>query len=123
MLGAKAPPATVPPTKMRCPTTSDESFISSNGLRILLLGSVKPYAYATSPTNLVRFDWLPAGTLPVYIGDDTTDEDVFRYLRPLGIGIKVGADTAATEASGRLPDPFEVGERCAGRRGDGNGDE
>ncbi|UPM42321.1 trehalose-phosphatase [Halocatena salina] len=35
--------------------------------------------------------------LPMYIGDDTTDEDVFRAIAPEGIGVHVGTDeTAAT---------------------------
>lgn len=35
--------------------------------------------------------------LPMYIGDDTTDEDVFRAIAPDGIGVHVGTDeTAAT---------------------------
>lgn len=42
----------------------------------------------------------------VYLGDDTTDETVFRTLEPGDIGVKVGAgDTAATE---RLGSPHEV---------------
>ena len=50
---------------------------------------------------------MPAGTLPVYIGDDSTDEDAFRYLQPLGIGIKVGTD-GETAAAGRIPNPTAV---------------
>jgi trehalose-phosphatase len=30
--------------------------------------------------------------LPVFIGDDTTDEDVFRMLQSKGINIRVGKD-------------------------------
>lgn len=33
---------------------------------------------------------LAAGHLPVYVGDDVTDEDAFSVLRPLGITILVG---------------------------------
>ena len=50
---------------------------------------------------------MPPGTLPVYIGDDATDEDAFRYLRPLGIGIKVGMEND-TAAVGRVPNPASV---------------
>lgn len=42
--------------------------------------------------------------LPIYIGDDDTDEDAFRVLAGRGIGIKVGPSDAVTLASGRLPD-------------------
>lgn len=43
-------------------------------------------------------------TLPVYIGDDDTDEDAFRVLADRGFGIKVGPTDAVTLATGRLPD-------------------
>jgi trehalose 6-phosphate phosphatase len=42
--------------------------------------------------------------LSVYVGDDETDEDVFRMIRGRGIGIKVGEPTAGTAATGFLPD-------------------
>jgi trehalose-phosphatase len=50
----------------------------------------------------------PAGTLPVYAGDDETDEDAFGVLPAHGIGIKVGPMKAVTKARGRLPDPAAV---------------
>ncbi len=40
--------------------------------------------------------------LPIYIGDDDTDEDAFRVLDGRGIGIKVGPPDAVTLASGRV---------------------
>src|SRR5690606_14362158 len=44
---------------------------------------------------------LPPGPV-LFLGDDVTDEDVFRVLGPDDLGIKVGAgETAATE---RVPD-------------------
>lgn len=42
--------------------------------------------------------------LPIYIGDDDTDEDAFRVLADRGIGIKVGPEDAVTLAAGRVPD-------------------
>jgi trehalose 6-phosphate synthase/phosphatase len=36
----------------------------------------------------------PTGALLVAVGDDTTDEDMFRHLPPDGIGIHVGALTS-----------------------------
>jgi trehalose-phosphatase len=52
----------------------------------------------------------PDDTLPVYVGDDETDEDAFGVLPARGIGIKVGPMEAVTLACGRLPDPAAVGE-------------
>ncbi|MDA8305349.1 MAG: hypothetical protein M0Z81_00730 [Deltaproteobacteria bacterium] len=49
--------------------------------------------------------------LPVYIGDDTTDEDVFSVLAGRGIGIRVGRPEAPpTAADGFLPDCDAVRE-------------
>ncbi|HYG88067.1 MAG TPA: trehalose-phosphatase [Azospirillum sp.] len=49
-----------------------------------------------------------AGTVPVYIGDDETDEDAFRALRGRGIGIRVMDYPADTAADWSLSDPDEV---------------
>jgi trehalose-phosphatase len=46
--------------------------------------------------------------LPVYLGDDLTDEDAFRAVRGRGIGIVVGDEPRETAASYRLRDPAEV---------------
>lgn len=48
------------------------------------------------------------GTMPVYIGDDETDEDAFRALRGRGIGIRVTDHPAGTAAQWSLSDPDEV---------------
>jgi trehalose 6-phosphate phosphatase len=50
---------------------------------------------------------LPAGSVPIYIGDDVTDEDGFAAI-PEGITIKVGG-AAETEAQYLLPDVPAVG--------------
>jgi trehalose 6-phosphate phosphatase len=46
--------------------------------------------------------------LPLYIGDDVTDEDAFKSLRQKGIGILVGNSTAKTAARYTLENPEEV---------------
>ena len=44
----------------------------------------------------------PPGALPVYLGDDETDEDAFREIRERGFGFRVGEDDRATLAWRRL---------------------
>jgi len=46
--------------------------------------------------------------LPVYIGDDDTDEDAFRAISDRGIGIVVGTEKRPTSAHYALRDPDEV---------------
>ncbi|MDG5818524.1 trehalose-phosphatase [Natronococcus sp. A-GB7] len=47
------------------------------------------------------------GTVPIYIGDDVTDESAFRTVEPRGVGVRVG-DDAPTAASGRVRSPGGV---------------
>ncbi|MFL6352613.1 MAG: trehalose-phosphatase [Bryobacteraceae bacterium] len=51
---------------------------------------------------------LPAGSVPIYIGDDVTDEDGFAAI-PEGITIRVGGPTE-TQAQYLLPDVPAVGQ-------------
>ena len=46
--------------------------------------------------------------LPLYLGDDITDEDAFRALSSFGIGIYVGEQSASTAAQYALRNPAEV---------------
>ncbi len=48
--------------------------------------------------------------LPIYVGDDATDEDAFRALAGRGIGIRVGLPETPTAAEGFLPDCRAVKE-------------
>lgn len=48
------------------------------------------------------------GVLPLYVGDDITDEDAFRVMREQGIGIVVGQGSRATAAHYVLAGPTEV---------------
>ncbi|UCH48458.1 MAG: trehalose-phosphatase [Betaproteobacteria bacterium] len=46
--------------------------------------------------------------VPIYIGDDVTDEDAFRELADDGVGIFVAQETGVTRATCRLDDPDAV---------------
>ena len=50
--------------------------------------------------------------LPIYIGDDVTDEDAFRALaeHERGLGVLVAEEPRPTAARHRLRDPDEVRE-------------
>jgi trehalose 6-phosphate phosphatase len=48
-------------------------------------------------------------TLPLYLGDDLTDEDAFAALRGRGVGIVVRDEARPTAASYALDSPVEVG--------------
>jgi trehalose-phosphatase len=70
---------------------------------------------------------LPADrVVPIFVGDDLTDEDAFTALRGFGIGILVSEVPRATAAELSLRDPSEVREllerllRLRGNRADGN---
>jgi trehalose 6-phosphate phosphatase len=61
---------------------------------------------------LERLGLGDGAVLPVYIGDDVTDEDAFRALAATGVGIRVGAPHGETAAAYHLRDPAEL-ERFA----------
>lgn len=46
--------------------------------------------------------------LPVYVGDDITDEDAFKALKNFGVGIVVGDDSRQTIADYMLENPDKV---------------
>jgi alpha,alpha-trehalase len=48
------------------------------------------------------------GVVPIYLGDDVTDEDAFRVIRDSGIGIVVGVDGPPTLARYHLEDTEAV---------------
>ena len=49
-----------------------------------------------------------ANALPIYIGDDTTDEDAFRSVKERGVGILVSDESPPTSATYSLRNPSEV---------------
>lgn len=58
---------------------------------------------------LIRFlNGAASNLLPIYLGDDTTDEDAFVALADQGIGIVVAGAERATHADYRLDDTGEV---------------
>jgi trehalose-phosphatase len=55
------------------------------------------------------------GLLPIYLGDDQTDEDAFRVLKCQGISVFIGPGSLPSEAEFFLQNPDEVQEflsRC-----------
>jgi trehalose-phosphatase len=57
---------------------------------------------------LERLDLAGPEVLPVYIGDDVTDEDAFRVLEKTGIGVRVGPSHEPTRAHYTLRDTAEL---------------
>ena len=46
--------------------------------------------------------------VPIYIGDDVTDEDAFESIHDFGIGILVGSHGKSTAAKFRLKNVYQV---------------
>ncbi|MFW6114826.1 MAG: trehalose-phosphatase [Thermodesulfobacteriota bacterium] len=57
---------------------------------------------------LETLDMSRSKVVPIYLGDDTTDEDAFRMLKDYGIGIIVGGGSRSTAARYQLPDTDAV---------------
>ena len=58
---------------------------------------------------------LAPDAVPVYVGDDATDEDAFKAAQSIGgIGVFVGPAGAQTCASARLVSPADVSDALAG---------
>lgn len=77
----------------------------STGKRILEIGPSIPWGKGNA-VALIEAD-MPPKTVPMYIGDDVTDESAFRVVEPNGFGIRVGGDESSA-ASCRLDSPDEV---------------
>lgn len=64
--------------------------------------------------------YTPAGTLPIYVGDDMNDESAFEaILNARGLCVRVSRDEIATRAQYRLTGPSQVRELLAGLAADG----
>jgi trehalose-phosphatase len=57
---------------------------------------------------LETLDLAQDDVVPVYVGDDETDEDAFRALADHGIGVVVGEEHRPTRARYALADPDQV---------------
>ncbi|ADD06614.1 trehalose-phosphatase [Natrialba magadii ATCC 43099] len=77
----------------------------SPGKRILEIGPDVDWGKGDA-VSLISSE-LPAETVPIYIGDDVTDESAFRAVAPDGIGIRVGDDEPSA-ASYRVDSPDDV---------------
>lgn len=67
------------------------------GFELRALGHDKGEAART------RMAAAPPGTLPVFVGDDLTDEDAFAAVRGSGFAIRVADDIGSSLATGRIP--------------------
>ena len=83
------------------------SFIGREGKKVIEVRPELPWNKGQALKWLLR-EYLPASSLPIYIGDDITDEDAFAAI-PQGITIRVGGSTE-TEAQFLLPDVSSVGQ-------------
>lgn len=82
---------------------------TSSGKKILELRPAVDWHKGRALTWLVEELGLDVLTArPIYLGDDTTDEDAFREVRGRGVGIVVEQARRPTAATYRLRDPDEV---------------
>jgi trehalose 6-phosphate phosphatase len=61
--------------------------------------------------GVVAWEYLqrePAGTLPVYLGDDESDEQAFRVIRPYGVTVRIGRPHMPSAAEWRLGSTDDV---------------
>jgi len=88
-----------------------EGLLGGSGLRLLPIhGGIELRAIGhdkgTAVVELMASS--PPGTLPVYLGDDATDEDAFRVVSPRGFALRIGSADASSAAGGRLASPAAV---------------
>jgi trehalose-phosphatase len=86
------------------------------GLRLDVLdGGAEIHAAGRDKGTAVRalLAALPPGTMPIYAGDDITDEAAFEAVESRGVGFRVGA-AARTRAGRSLDGPEAVAGLLAG---------
>ena len=84
--------------------TADEPVRLTTGKEVL---EVRPRVDCDKGQAVRRLVEDHPGHLPMYVGDDTTDEAAFRELDPSGVSVHVG-DGRDTAATARVDDPDQV---------------
>lgn len=90
-----------------CRATGRDRFRITRGKEVL---EVRPRVEWHKGSAIARIAGMyPPGTLPIYMGDDLTDEDGFEAVHELnGISVFVGPPRQPTKALYRLDSPAEV---------------
>ncbi len=86
------------------PLLQESGFIMRSGKKVLEF--CPAWANKGDAVNFLLSDW--PGALPVYVGDDETDEDAFRAVAGKGLGILVSQHPRPTAARYRFTGPGEV---------------
>jgi trehalose-phosphatase len=70
----------------------DPTLIITHGKKVLEVRPHINWGKGNAVLQILKASQKHRSLLPVFIGDDTTDEDVFRMLQSKGINIRVGKD-------------------------------
>jgi trehalose-phosphatase len=70
----------------------DPKLVITRGKKVLEVRPRIRWGKGSAVLQILKTTEQSRRMLPVFIGDDTTDEDVFRILRHRGITIRVGKD-------------------------------
>jgi len=81
----------------------------SHGKMVLEIQPNVDFNKGKAVTEILRAFPFP-GLLPIYLGDDQTDEDAFRALKDQGLSVFIGPDGFPSEADYFLENPDEVHE-------------
>ena len=88
--------------------TRDPGLRASGGKKVWELRPAVDWDKGKALIWLLETLRLDEATLPIYIGDDVTDEDAFDAIRDRGLGIVVEEGNRRTGARAALRDPAEV---------------
>jgi len=72
----------------------DPTLQITRGKKVLEVRPQISWGKGNAVLNMLHTDKPQRRRVSVFIGDDTTDEDVFRALRPMGITVRVGRSTS-----------------------------